>query len=61
MIPGERILGKFLHQGGRRPSGAAETLLVAKTWAPSLGHARGNTLCGEGEVIANAALCRKKG
>ena len=49
MITGERILGKFFHQGGRRPSGAAETLLVAETepvyWRIPLG----NTLCGEGE------------
>jgi hypothetical protein len=53
MIPGERILGKFFHQGGRRSSGAAETLLVAKTWAPLLGNPQGNALCGEGEVIAD--------
>jgi hypothetical protein len=33
----ERILGKFSCEGGRRPSDEAETLLVAKTWTPSLG------------------------
>ena len=33
MITEERILGKFFHQAGWRPSGAAETLLVARTGA----------------------------
>jgi hypothetical protein len=37
VIFGERILGKLFHQAGRRSSGADETLLVAKTGAPSLG------------------------
>jgi hypothetical protein len=34
MNPGERIPGKFSCEAGRRPSGAAETLLVAKTPPP---------------------------
>jgi hypothetical protein len=61
MMTEERILGKFSCERCRRPSDGAGTLLVAKTWAPSLGNPRGNALCGEGEVIANAPLCRKKG
>jgi hypothetical protein len=53
VITEERILGKLFHQAGRRSSDAAETLLVAKTWAPLLGNPQGNALCGEGEVIAD--------
>jgi hypothetical protein len=37
----ERILGKFSHQGGRRPSAGSESLLVAKTGAPLLGNTHG--------------------
>ncbi len=36
MIGEERILGKFSCEGCRRPSGAAETLLVARSEAPVL-------------------------
>jgi hypothetical protein len=61
VISEERILGKFFRPTRERPSPGAETLLVTKTGAPLLGILLGNTLCGEGEVIANAALCRKKG
>ena len=52
----ERILGNFSPPGCRRPSVGSEIALVTRTGAPLE-----NTLCGEGEVIANAALCRKKG
>jgi hypothetical protein len=31
MITGERIVGKFFHQGGGRPSSLTETLRVTKT------------------------------
>jgi hypothetical protein len=31
MIHAERIVGKFSHQAGRRPSPTAETLRLAKT------------------------------
>jgi hypothetical protein len=37
VISEERILGKFFCEAWRRPSQGAETLLVAKTWAPLLG------------------------
>ena len=57
----ERILGKFFRPTREWPSPGAESALVTKTWPPLLGIALGNALCGEGEVIANAALCRKKG
>jgi hypothetical protein len=60
MISEERILGKFFRPTREWPSPGAERALVTKTWALS-GIPLGNTLCGEGEVIANAALCRKKG
>ena len=57
----ERILGKYSCEGCRRLAGRAKSALVAETWAPSLGNtSRENAFCGEGEVIANAAMCRKK-
>jgi hypothetical protein len=55
----ERILGKFPPPGCRRPSVGSETLFVARTGAPFLGNTP-RQYGGEGEVIANAALCRKK-
>jgi hypothetical protein len=61
MIHWERILGKFSYAGGRRPSGAAESLLMTKTWALSLGNTPRECASWGGEVIVNAALCRKKG
>ena len=61
VISEERILGKFFRPRREWPSPGAESALVTKTWAPLLGILLGNTLCGEGEVIADAALCRKKG
>jgi hypothetical protein len=56
-----RILGKFFRPTREWPSPGAENALVTKTWAPLLENSLGNALCGEGEVIANAPLCRKKG
>jgi hypothetical protein len=56
-----RILGKFFCPRREWPSPGAKSALVTKTGAPLLGIPLGNTLCGEGEVIVNAALCRKKG
>jgi hypothetical protein len=38
MITRERILGKFFHQGGGRPSGSTETLHLTKTGVPILGN-----------------------
>ena len=63
-IPKERILRRFSPPRRERPTRRGETSLVTKTGVP-LGNALRNTLCGDyvgrGEVIANAALCRKKG
>jgi hypothetical protein len=56
----ERILGKFFRPRREWPSPGAETLLVTKTWAP-LGNIPRECPLGEREVIANGALCRKKG
>ncbi len=51
VISEERNSGKFFRPRREWPSPGAESALVTKTWP----------LCEEGEVIANAALCRKKG
>ena len=62
--PEERILAKFSRPRRERPTRKRESSLVTKTGHP-LGNALRNTLCadyvGRGEVITNAALCRKKG
>jgi hypothetical protein len=60
VISEERILGKFFRPTREWPSPGDKSALVTKTWSP-LGIPLGNALCGEGEVIANAALCRKEG
>ena len=60
VISEERILGKFFRARRERPSPEAKSVLVTKT-GPLSGIPLGNTLCGEGEVIADAALCRTKG
>jgi hypothetical protein len=52
----ERILDTFSPPGCRRPSVGSESALVAKTEGSPEGLSRG-----EGEVIANAALCRDEG
>jgi hypothetical protein len=49
VITEERILGKFFHQAGRRPSVGPETLLVARTeGAPLENTAREYALWGGG-------------
>jgi hypothetical protein len=60
VISEERILGKFFRPPREWPSPGTESALVTKT-GPLSGIPLGNALCGEGEVIANAALRRKKG
>ena len=60
MMTEEQMLGKFSYAVCRRPSVGSETSLVAKTGAPVLGNTPRECALGEGEVIANAALCRKK-
>ena len=57
MTTEEQILGKFSRPTREWPSPVAMSALVTKTWAP-LGNIPRQTLCGEGEVIANAPLCR---
>ncbi len=63
-IPEERIPGIFSPPRRERPTRRGESSLVTKTGVP-LKNALRNALCGDqvgrGEVIANAALCRKKG
>ena len=63
-IPRGRILRKFSPPRRERPTRRGETSLVTKTGHP-FENALRNKLCGHyggrGEVIANAALCRKKG
>jgi len=54
MIGEDQILHKFSHQGSERPSPGAESLLVARTWARSMGNPLGNTLRGGGGGIADA-------
>jgi hypothetical protein len=54
MICEGRDFGKFTLAIRERPSPGAESALVTKTWSPLLEN-------GEGEVIADATLCRKKG
>jgi hypothetical protein len=61
VISEARILGKFFRPRREWPSPGAKSALVTKTWALLVNTPLGNALCGEGEVIANAALCRKKG
>jgi len=61
MIDEERILGKLFCPRRERPSQGAESSLVAKTEASSLGNTPRECASWGGEVIANAALCRKKG
>jgi hypothetical protein len=61
MNPGERILGKFSRPRRERPSPGAESSLVTKTWAPFLENTPREYALWGGGVIANAALCRKKG
>jgi hypothetical protein len=61
VISEERILGKFFRARRERPSPGAESALVTKTWAPLSGNTPREFALWGGEVIANAALCRKKG
>jgi hypothetical protein len=56
-----RILGKFFRPTREWPSPGAKSALVTKTWAPLLGNTPREYALWGGEVIANAALCRKKG
>ena len=57
----ERILGKFFRPTREWPSPGAESALVAKTGAPLLRNTPRQYALWGGEVIANGALCRKKG
>ena len=61
MTTEERILGKFFRPRRERPSPGAESALMAKTEAPSLRNTPRECASWGGEVIVNAALCRKKG
>ena len=63
-IPEERIPCKFFPPGCEQRSRRGETSLVTKTrlsLGSPWGIPVGNALYGEGEVIADAALCREKG
>jgi hypothetical protein len=60
MIGEERDSGKFTGARRERPAAEAQNSLVTKTGAP-LGNIPGEYALWGGEVIANAALCRKKG
>ena len=60
VISEERILDKFLRPRRERPSQRAESALVTKTGAPQLRNTPKQYALWGGEVIANAALCRKK-
>jgi hypothetical protein len=55
-----RDFGKFSRAIRERPSPGSESSLVTKTGHPLGSTPREYALWG-GEVIANAALCRKKG
>jgi hypothetical protein len=61
VISEERILGKNFRPTRERPSPGAKSALVTKTWAPLLGNTPREYALWGGEVIADAALCRKKG
>ena len=60
-MTGQRILDKFLRPRREWPSPGAESALVTKTGAPSLRNTPRECASWGGEVIINAALCRKKG
>jgi hypothetical protein len=60
MIGEGRDFGKFTRAIRERPSTRAESALVTKTGAP-LGNAPKEYALWGGEVIADGALCRKKG